>query len=128
MWTMPTGFMPLSIIRKDPTLTAWTDKDLYADNNLGGNTEGRRRLSSLGRALCSAEKPFTAVTLSPESAADTVTASLYKFVYSYERSLQGERSCPPSPPTKGADGQICLSRSTGNTARARVPARLRPTA
>ena len=44
------------------------------------------------------------MTLSPESAADTFTGSLYKFVYSYKRSLQGEALSSVTA-TKGADGK-----------------------
>ena len=79
-----------------------TDKDLYSDNNLGGNTE-ISAVSQVGVRF-SVEKPFSAVTLSPESAADTVTGSLYKFVYSYKRSLQGEALSSVTA-TKGADGK-----------------------
>ncbi len=52
----------------------------------------------------SVEKPFSAVTLSPESAADTVTGSLYKFVYSYKRLSPGARLFSVTA-TKGADGK-----------------------
>ena len=87
------------------------EKNLYADNNLGGNSKVSG--SVLG-ARFATEKDFTAVTLNPESAADTVTASLYKFIYSYERSLQGGALCTVSA-QKNSSGKyvFALNREYG---------------
>lgn len=96
------------------------EKNLYADNNLGGNSKVNG--SVLG-ARFATEKDFTAVTLNPESAADTVTASLYKFIYSYERSLQGGALCTVSA-QKNSSGKYVFALNR-EYRRGRIPARFR---
>lgn len=62
------------------------EKDLYSDNNVGGN----RKVSAAQVGVRFApSRPFSAITLIPEAASERVTGSLYKFIYSYERSIQG---------------------------------------
>ena len=82
------------------------EKDLYSDNNVGGNYTINAK-SSVGVRFATT-KPFSAVSIVPEKAADTVTGSLYKFIYSYDRSIQGEALSTVTA-TKGSGGKYTFA-------------------
>ena len=82
------------------------EKNLYSDNNVGGNYTINAK-SSVGVRFATT-KPFSAVSIVPEKAADTVTGSLYKFIYSYDRSIQGEALSTVTA-TKGSGGKYTFA-------------------
>lgn len=82
------------------------EKNLYSDNNVGGNYTINAK-SSAGVHFATT-KPFSAVSVVPEKAADTVTGSLYKFIYSYDRSIQGEALSTVTA-TKGSGGKYTFA-------------------
>ena len=85
---------------------ASVEKNLYSDNNIGGNYTISAQ-SNVGVRFA-ADKPFSAVSIIPEKAADTVTGSLYKFIYSYDRSIQGE-ALSSAVATKGSGGKYTFN-------------------
>ena len=85
---------------------ASAEKNLYSDNNVGGNYTINAK-SSVGVRFATT-KPFSAVSIVPEKAADTVTGSLYKFIYSYDRSIQGEALSTVTA-TKGSGGKYTFA-------------------
>lgn len=67
------------------------DKDLYSETNILGN----KKLSanaSVGVRFAPRQS-FSAITLKPNSAEDSLVGNLYKFTYSYTRSIQNGSLC-----------------------------------